>query len=188
VLGLYAAYLLVILLMQQHRALILRSNRFLGSSLVNKGLITSGDLEAANEKFMDAIQSPELLKNASILTTLLYDLKVLDEARLLEHIVEEYSIGLVDLDYIKIRPLPSTEIDLSLCWASSTIPFDKVEQTYMVASCYYMSAPVVKHWEGLLDGKVVWYSTSMASMSRGLERLEDALVAEKAAAEAAEEG
>ena len=173
--------------MQQHRALILRSNRFLGSSLVNKGLLSSGDLEAANEKFMDAVQSPELLKNASILTTLLYDLKVLEESRLLEHIVEEHSLGLIDLDHIDIRPLPSTEIDLSLCWASSTIPFDKVEQTYMVASCYYLSAPVVKHWEDLLDGKIVWYGTSMASMSRGLERLEDVLAAEKAAAEAAEE-
>ena len=48
-----------------------------------------------------------------------------------------------------------------------------------------MSAPVVKHWEELLDGKVVWYVTSMASMSRGLERLEDVLAAEKAAAAAA---
>ena len=58
--------------------------------MVNKGLLSSGDLELANEKFMVAIQSPELLRNASILTTLLYDLKVLDETSLLEHIVEEH--------------------------------------------------------------------------------------------------
>lgn len=31
--------------MQQHRALILRSNRFLGFSLVDEGLVSSGDLE-----------------------------------------------------------------------------------------------------------------------------------------------
>ena len=173
--------------MQQHKALILRSNRFLGSSLVNKGLLSSADLDAANEKFMEAIRSPELLKNASILTSLLYDLKVLDEARLLDHIVEEYGIGLIDLNQVQLRSLPSTELDLSLCWASSTIPFDKVEETYMVATCYYLSAPVVKHWEELLNGKVLWYATSMASMSRGLERLEDVLAAEKAAAEAADE-
>ena len=155
--------------------------------MVNKGLLSSGDLEAANEKFMEAIQSPELLKNASILTTLLYDLKVLDEARLLEHIVEEHGIGLIDLNHIELRTLPGVELDLSLCWASSTIPFDKVEETYMVATCYYMSAPVVKCWEELLGGKVVWYGTSMASMSRGLERLEDVIAAEKAAVAAAEE-
>lgn len=173
--------------MQQHRALILRSNRFLGSSLVNKGLLSSSGLEAANEKFMEAIQSPELLKNASILTTLLYDLKVLDEAKLLEHIVDEHGVGLIDLNYIELHLLPDTELDLSLCRASSTLPFDKVDHTYMVATCYYMSAPVVKYWEDLLDGKIVWYGTSTTSMSRGLERMEDVFAAEKAAAEAAED-
>ena len=169
--------------MQQHRALILRSNRFLGSSLVTKGLVSSEDLEVANGKFMEAIQSPELLRNASILTTLLYDLKVLDEAKLLQHLVDEYGIGLIDLNYVELRTLRPMNVELSLCWASSTIPFDQVEDTYMVASCYYMSAPVVKHWEGLLGGKVVWYATSMASINRGLERVEDIHAAEDAAAE-----
>jgi hypothetical protein len=73
--------------------------------------------------------------------------------------------------------------ELSLCWASSTIPFDHVEGTYMVASCYYISAPVVKYWEELLDGKVVWYAASMASINRGLERIEEIHAAEDAAAE-----
>jgi len=170
-------------LMQQHRALILRSNRFLGSSLVSKGLISSEDLGAANEKFMAAIQSPELLRNASILTTLLYDLKVLNEAKLIEHIVEEYGIGLIDLNCVELRTLRPMNAELSLCWASSTIPFDHVEGTYMVASCYYISAPVVKYWEELLDGKVVWYAASMASINRGLERIEEIHAAEDAAAE-----
>jgi hypothetical protein len=154
---------------------------------VNKGLLSSGDLELANEKFMDAVQSPDLLKNASILTTLLYDLKLLDETRVLEHVVEENGLGLIDLDHIGLRTLPDTELDLSLCWASSTLPFDKVEDTYLVATCYYLSAPVVKHWESILDGNLVWYGTSMASMSRGLERMEEVILADKkAAVEAAE--
>lgn len=174
--------------MQQHRALILRGNRFLGSSLVNKGLLSNGDLEAANEKFMEAIQSPQMLKHASILTTLLYDLKVLDETQVLEHIVDEHGIGLIDLNHIELRSLPDTELDLSLCAVTSTLPFDKVEQTYMVATCYYLSAPVMKHWEELLGGDIVWYSTSLASMSRGLERMEEVIAEEQAAAaEAAEE-
>lgn len=169
--------------MQQHRALILRSNRFLGSSLVEKGLLSSGDLEAANGKFMQSIQTPELLKNASILTTLLYDLKVLDEAKLLEYIVDEHNIGLIDLNHVELRSLRSMDVDLDLCWASSTIPFDKVEDTYMVASCYFMSAPVIKYWEDLLPGKVIWYGTSAASMTRALERLGDLHAEEDAAAE-----
>lgn len=151
--------------------------------MVSKGLVSSEDLEVANEKFMDAIQSPELLRNASILTTLLYDLKILDEAKLLNHLVEEYSIGLIDLNYVALGTLRPINVELSLCWATSTIPFDKVEDTYMLASSYYMSAPVVKHWEGLLDGKVVWYASSMASINRGLERVEEIHAAEDAAAE-----
>ena len=168
--------------MQQHRALILRSNRFLGSTLVDKGLVSASDLEAANEQFMDAIQSPELLEKASILASLLYDLKVLDEGKLLTYLTEEHGVGLVDLSHLELRSLGELKVDLSLCRASSTVPFDKVEGTYLVASCYYMSAPVVKCWEEKLDGKIVWYGTSMLSLTRAFERLEEIQTAEEEAA------
>lgn len=170
-----------IFVMQEHRALILRSNRFLGSSLVDKGLIKVGELEAANEKFMEAIQAGEF-ERASILNTLLYQLKALDESVLLEHLVEECNLGLVDLDFVALASLRPLDIDLSLCWASSTIPFDKVEERYMLASCYYLSAPVVKHWEKLLDAPITWYATSSASMTRALERVGEIHQAEDDAA------
>lgn len=166
--------------MQQHRALILRSNRFLGSALVDKGLVASADLESANGKFMEAIQSADL-KRASILSTLLFELKSLDESRLLEYLVDEERLGLVDLDFLELDSLRPMNVDISLCWASSTVPFDHVEGTYMLASCYYMSAPVVKHWEDLLDGRVLWYGTSTASLSRALERIEEIHETEDAA-------
>ena len=168
--------------MQQHRALILRSNRFLGSALVDKGLVTSADLEAANGKFMEAIQSSDL-KRASILSTLLFDLKSLDETKLLDYLVEEKKLGLVDLSFFELGSLRPMNVDVSLCWASSTVPFDHVEDTYMLATCYYMSAPVVKHWEDMLDGRVLWYGTSATSFSRALERIESIHEAEDAAAE-----
>lgn len=167
--------------MQQHRALILRSNRFLGSALVDKGLVSSVDLEAANGKFMEAIQSSEL-KRASILSTLLFDLKSLDEDKLLEYMVDEERLGLVDLDFVELGSLRPMNVDISLCWASSTVPFDHVEGTYMLASCFHMSGPVVKHWEDMLDGRVLWYGTSTASLSRALERIEGIHEAEDAAA------
>lgn len=167
--------------MQQHRALILRSNRFLGSALVDKGLVASADLEGANGKFMEAIQSADL-KRASILSTLLFDLKSLDESKLLEYLVDEEKLGLVDLDFLELGSLRPMNVDISLCWASSTVPFDHVEGTFMLASCYYMSAPVVKHWEDLLDGRVLWYGTSIASLSRALERIEEIHETEDAAA------
>ena len=158
--------------MQQHRALILCSNRFLGSALVNKGLVSTTDLEEANTRFMEAIQSSDL-RRASILSTLLFDLKKLDEAKLIDYLVDELKLGMVDLDFIELRSLRPMNVDLSLCWASSTVPFDHVEGTYLVASCYYMSAPVIKYWEEILDGRVLWYGTSTASLSRALERIEE---------------
>lgn len=172
--------------MQQHRALILRSNRFLGSALVDKGLVTVGDLEEANGKFMEAIQASDL-KRASILSTLLFELKKLDEAKLLDYLAEEEKLGMVDLNFVELSSLRPMNIDLSLCWASSTVPFDHIEGTYMVASCYYLSAPVKKHWEDLLGGQVIWYGTSTSSLSRALEQIEEIHEAEDAAAEEDEE-
>ncbi|MFT5836627.1 MAG: hypothetical protein ACI9ZV_000123 [Candidatus Azotimanducaceae bacterium] len=172
--------------MQQHRALILRSNRFLGSALVDKGLVSAGDLEEANGKFMDEIQSADL-KRASILSTLLFDLKKLEEAKLLNYLVEEEKLGLVDLDFVELQALRPMNVDLSLCWASSTVPFCHVEGTYLVATCYYMSAPVIKHWEDLLDGRVIWYGTSTSSLSRALVRIEEIHEAEDAAEEEEDE-
>jgi hypothetical protein len=166
--------------MQQHRALILRSNRFLGSALVDKGLVSTVDLEEANGKFMEAIQAGDL-KRASILSTLLFDLKKLDEARLLDYLFDEEKLALVDLNFIQLKSLRPMKVDLSLCWASSTVPFDHVEGTYMLASCYYMSAPIIKHWEDLLEGRVLWYGTSISSLSRALERIEEIHEAEDAA-------
>ena len=168
--------------MQQHRALILRSNRFLGSSLVDKGLLTMNDLESANEKFMASIQKADL-KHASILNTLVYDLKVLDENQLIEYMVEEQGLSLIDLTFINLQSLRPMGIEPDLCWATSTIPFDKVEDTYMLASCYYLSAPVVKQWEAVLNGHVIWYATTCASMTRALEKMEEIHEAEDEAAE-----
>ena len=158
--------------MQQYRALILRGNRFLGSSLVDKGLLSMNDLESANEKFMGAIQGGEM-RHASILTSLIYDLKVLDESKMIEFIVEEHELGLIDLSFIELQSLRPMNVDIDLCWATSTVPFDHVDGIYLVATCYYLSAPVIKHWEESLGGQIIWYTTSCTSMTRALEKIAD---------------
>lgn len=169
-------------LMQEHRALILRSNRFLGSTLVDRGLVSVNELEAANEKFMEAVQASEL-KRASILNTLLFETKVLEEQVLLEYLVEEEGLGLIDLDHVNLRSLRPFNVDTSICWVTSTIPFDKVEETYMLATSYRLSAPVIKYWEELFARPIIWYGTSCASITRGLERIEEIHQAEDAAAD-----
>jgi len=128
------------------------------------------DLESANEKFMESIQGGEM-RHASILTPLIYDLKVLEEDKMIEYMAEEYELGLVDLSFIKLQSLRPIDVDLDLCWATSTLPFDYVDGVYLVATCYYLSAPVVKHWEDSLDGRVIWYVTSCTSMARALDRI-----------------
>ena len=165
--------------MQEHRALILRSNRFLGSALVERGLVSTDDLESANEKFMEAIQASEL-RRASILSTLLFESKALEE-QLLAHLVDEEALGMIDLTHIDLRSLRPMNVETSLCWATSTIPFDKIENTYMLATCYWLSGPVVKHWEDLLDGRIIWYGTSTNSMTWALEQIEEIHEAEDAA-------
>lgn len=138
-------------------------------------------MEAANEKFMEAVQSTDSYKNVSILKTLLHDLKFLDEDKLLSHLADENKIGLIDLEQIELNESPSVELDLSLCWSTLTVPFDEIDQTFMLATCYYMSSPAVKYWEELLGGKVIWYATSMVSVSRYLDRLEKFLNSDESA-------
>lgn len=158
--------------MKSNKALILRSNRFLASSILDKGLITSAQMEAANEKFIEASQSSESYKNVSILKILLHDLKALDEDKLLAHIADEHKIGLVDLRQIEPYKLDPGKVDPALCWATLTAPFDQVNQTFMLATCYYMSSPALKYWEELLGGKIIWYATSMVSMIHYFESIE----------------
>lgn len=164
--------------MDKNRALILRSNRFLVSSLLDKGLITDAQMEEANEKFIEAVQAGGTYKHNSILKILLHDLKALDENKLLSYIVKEYKIGLVDLKQTKLYDTSSMEVDHSLCWATLTAPFDQVDQTFMLATCYYMSSPTLKYWEEFLGGKVIWYATSIVSITYYLEAIGKQLAAE----------
>lgn len=140
---------------------------------MDKELITSAHLEAANVRFMEMIQSPETIKNASILSTLLFDLKAFEEGALIDLIVEESRIGLIDLSQIQLPSLRPMEVELDACMATKTLPFDHFEGTYLLATCYYLSNPVIKFWEDLLDGEIIWYATSLGAMVRAIETVHD---------------
>ncbi len=177
--------------MQAHRALILRGNRFLGSTLVDKKLVSVAQLEEANERFMELLQGGE--SNAcSVLNLLVHELKLLDEQKLMEHYVEQEKIGLIDLDFYRVAAARDLGYDPTLAAATKTIPFDRIEGFTCLATCYYLSTPVVKHWSELLGNKVIWYGISLRSFSNYLGRvneLEETLRAEEeeAAEQAAEE-
>ena len=150
------------------RQLILRSNRFLGSSLVDRGLIEQASLEKANEQLIDLIQNQEV-KRPCLLQILMYDLKVLDEETLLDNLAKGAPVGMVDLSSLSIQ-LPAG-VEPAECGATGTIPFDLREDVHFVATTYYFSKPVRDFWEERLEGHLSWFVTTLASMNEALEDL-----------------
>lgn len=163
----------------------LRGNRFLGTAILDTGLIEPEALDQANPKLLDYIKEEDV-KNASLLRILLFELQLLDEAKLLDYTVQQHNLGLVDLHHYKLEQPLLSSFDIDLCWATRTMPFDKVEDVYFLSSCYYLSVPVVKHWEEFLEGKIVWYASPMMVLTEALETWEEKIEADQPEAEATE--
>lgn len=165
---------------KERRPLILRSNRFLGSALLERNLIKTEDLEAANEKLLEAVQSGNM-RGANLLNILLFDLKSVDEARLVDEITEDESVGLIDLSNYDMAKFREINADIDLCYATYTVPFDKVEDFTMVATGYYLSKPTIQYWEETLGGNVIWYVCSVASIAEAIERASQVAASEEVA-------
>lgn len=73
--------------MMEHRPLLMRANRLLGSALVEHNLVKFEDLEAANERVLE-LAGQGHFRQASVLGILLYEKKVLREEDVL-HVVME---------------------------------------------------------------------------------------------------
>lgn len=157
--------------MEAYRSLILRGNRALGAYLSEKSLISDDDFSRANERLMEKLQEGQL-DRANLLEILCLELKVLDEDRVVSHIIDEYNLGLVDLDHVKAKNLGSElGFDRGLCVATGTVPFDFQSGIVCVATTSYLSKPVVAHWEGLLKRPIIWYVTGILPMLNTLARL-----------------
>jgi hypothetical protein len=158
--------------LQAYRPLILRSNRFIGTVLVDKKLVTVEQLEEANEKLLENIQAGDV-RRANILHILLFEMQVLNEDLYLDTVLEEPGVGLIDLHGCQFKKFLDLKFDLTLCWATLTVPFDLVDDFYLIASAYYPSKPAVKFWEEkYAGGHLQWYATSVRSLLGALERLE----------------
>lgn len=155
---------------KERRPLILRSNRFLGSALVERGIIKVEDLEAANEKLLESVQSGNM-RAANLLNILIYELKSVDENALIEKVVEEEEgVGLIDLSNYDMGKFREMKVDIELCYATYTIPFDRVEDFTMVATAYYLSKPTIQYWEETIGGNIIWYLCSVGSIAEAIER------------------
>ena len=102
---------------KEYRPLVMRANRLLGAQLVEHNLVKIEDLNAANEKFIEAVGGDEP-RNATILGLLAYDLKVVKEDDVLHHLVETEGLGLVDLRAYEVPEEVRKDFDVDACWAT----------------------------------------------------------------------
>jgi hypothetical protein len=149
----------------------MRANRTLGASLVESNLVKIDDLMAGNERLLELLQT-DAEHQATLLGVLMYEKKVLSEDDLLHHLVETDGIGLIDLRSYDVPDEFRKNVDLGSCWATWTVPFDKEEDFYFVASAYYLSPAVRSHWEKQLGGNILWYATTLEVVSDFLEKIE----------------
>jgi len=157
--------------MSENRPLLMRANRLLGASLVEHNLVKIEHLEEANERMLEAAAANDRRKS-SVLAILTNDMKVVREEDILQHLVETDGIGLVDLRNYEIADELRKSADLADCWATWTIPFDHEENFYFVATAHYLSPTVRTHWEKKLDGRVLWYGTTIDGIADHLEKIE----------------
>jgi hypothetical protein len=172
---------------KEFRPLVMRANRLLGAQLVEHNLVKIEDLEAANEKFIEVVSSDQQ-RQSTILGILAYDMKVLKEDDVLHHIVETDGLGLVDLRDYDVLDETRKNLDANACWATWSVPFDREEEFWFVATAYYLSPAVRAFWEKELGGPILWFGTTLETIADYLEKHGTELAAVQATPELAVAG
>jgi hypothetical protein len=157
-------------MLAEHRSLLMRANRLLGASLVDSNLVKIEHLESANERLLELINSGEA-RQTTLLGILAYDMKVVREEDVLQHLVDEHSIGLIDLAHYEINEDLKRSLDPGPCWATWTVPFDREEDFHFLATAYYLSPAVRTYWQKQLGGNLVWYGTTLEGIAEHLEKI-----------------
>ncbi|MEM9158549.1 MAG: hypothetical protein AAGB46_05820 [Verrucomicrobiota bacterium] len=150
----------------------MRANRLLGASLVEHNLVSIDDLDVANERLLELISNSASSQQISLLSILASEKQKLDENKLFEHLIEEESLGIIDVRNIEIPEELRSVFNTGECWATWTVPFDLVEDTRYLATAYYLSPVVRQYWEDKVQGKVVWFAASLESITDFLEKYE----------------
>jgi hypothetical protein len=157
--------------MSEHRPLLMRSNRLLGSALIEHSLVKFEDLETANERLLEIAATGDM-RRSSVLNILAYETKVLREEELLHHVVDDHGVGVIDLRNYDVPEEVKRDVDIGACWATWSVPFDKEEDFHFVATAYYLSPAVRTHWEKTLGGQIIWQATTMDIIAEFLDRLQ----------------
>jgi Type II secretion system (T2SS), protein E, N-terminal domain len=155
--------------MSEYRPLLMRSNRLLGSALIEHNLVKFEDLEAANERLLEIATTGDL-RRSSVLSVLVYEKKVLTEEAMLQHVVDDHGVSVIDLRTYDVPENVRRELDLEACWATWSVPFDHEEDFHFVATAYYLSSAVRSFWEKKLGGQIIWQATTMDIIADFIDR------------------
>lgn len=166
--------------MEQYRSLILRGNRALGAYLTEHNIIKDADFALANDRLMELLQQGHL-KQANLMNILCHELKSVQEDSIITHLVEDHSLGLVDLTHVKLKVLDAElKFDYDLCWATGTLPFECIDGVACIATTSYLSKPIIKQWEDLIKKQIFWYGTSVLSFTQAMEKVSEQIAAHAA--------
>lgn len=148
----------------------MRSNRLLGSALIEHSLVKFEDLEAANERLLEIAATGDM-RRSSVLSILVFEKKVLREEDLLHHVVDDHGVGVIDLRGYEVPEEVKKDLDIDACWATWSVPFDKEEDFHFVATAYYLSPAARAFWEKKLGGQIIWQATTMDIIAEFLDRV-----------------
>jgi hypothetical protein len=149
----------------------MRSNRLLGANLVEANLVKIESLEAANERLLELVATDNP-RQSTVLGILAYELKVIREEDVLQYVADERGAGLVDLRSYDLSEDLKKTLDLGACWATWTLPFDREEDMFFVATAYYLSPAVRTYWEKKLGGPIVWFGTTLEMLADVFEKID----------------
>ena len=155
-------------------SLLIKSNRVLGTRLVEADLTTVEDMDKANEIFIELARA-KAIKRASLLRVLVYDNQSLKEESLLDYQLENFPVGAVMLENYAIDEELLAGQPLELMRASWTLPIDRSQGRWFLASAYYMSDVVREFWEERLEGRISWYVSSLNQLEAVFEKLTEQL-------------
>lgn len=155
----------------EHRSLLMRANRLLGASMVEANLVKIDNLEAANERLLELIGAGDYRKG-SVLSVLAYELQVVKESDVIQHVVDDHGVGMVDLRAYETPDDFRASIEIGACWATWSLPFDREDDVYFIATAYYLSPAVRTFWEKQFNGPIVWYATTLEMLSDTFEKIE----------------
>ena len=154
----------------ENRSLLMRANRLFGAGLVVHNLVKIEELEKANERLLEIIASNQP-RQATVLGVLAYELKVIREEDILQHLVETEGLGLVDLRGYEPPDDTKKGLDMEACWATWSVPFDQEEDFTFIATAYYLSPAVRTYWEKRFEGPILWFGTTLEAIAEHLDRL-----------------